>query len=139
MFLHRNARNICVAICGGFAKNIANFTGHTGMVQSFYDSLDNWLLPGGVLASILCSIRWTEHVTGSRQCRQPRCPEWQWRTTLLVVCFEDLLPHPHHVISLGLSFELGATILVPNLQEKFTDCLSFFVVVHGSRSLVLSR
>ena len=27
VFLHRNARNICVAICGGFAKNIANFTG----------------------------------------------------------------------------------------------------------------
>ena len=27
LFLHRNARNICVAICGGFAKNIANFTG----------------------------------------------------------------------------------------------------------------
>ena len=27
VFLHRNARNICVAICGRFAKNIANFTG----------------------------------------------------------------------------------------------------------------
>ena len=27
LFRHRNARNICVAICGGFAKNIANFTG----------------------------------------------------------------------------------------------------------------
>ena len=30
VFLHRNARNICVAICGGFAKNIANFTGLNG-------------------------------------------------------------------------------------------------------------
>ena len=27
VFLHRSARNICVAIYGGFAKNIANFTG----------------------------------------------------------------------------------------------------------------
>ena len=33
VFLHRNARNICVAICGGFAKNIANFTGLFGRWQ----------------------------------------------------------------------------------------------------------
>ena len=36
LFLQRNARNICVAICGGFAKNIANFTGLLRNSQRLY-------------------------------------------------------------------------------------------------------